>query len=102
VRPLPTLRREADIVFRGAKVAVFVNGCFWHGCEEHATWPKSNAAWWRAKIESNRRRDNDTDGELRRAGWIPVRVWEHEDPGEAAVRIETILREIGEEQTTPD
>src|SRR5437764_2324869 len=51
VRPLPGVRREADIVFPKARVAVFVDGCFWHGCPDHAPWPKANAAWWREKIE---------------------------------------------------
>jgi DNA mismatch endonuclease (patch repair protein) len=77
--PLPGLRRRGDIVFPGARVAVFVDGCFWHGCPEHGTWPKRNAEWWRAKIEANRERDRDTDARLAEAGWLAVRVWEHED-----------------------
>jgi DNA mismatch endonuclease (patch repair protein) len=87
IRPVPALRREADIVFTRARVAVFVNGCFWHGCEQHATWPKTNADWWKAKIEGNRRRDADTDDVLRTRGWLAMRVWEHEVPEQAAVRI---------------
>src|SRR5436853_3570456 len=54
VRPMPTLGRRADIVFRRAKVAVFCDGCYWHGCPEHATWPKKNAEWWRTKLETTR------------------------------------------------
>ena len=61
------------------RVVVFVDGCFWHGCPEHATWPKNNAEFWREKIETNRRRDRDTDRRLAEAGWTVVRVWEHED-----------------------
>jgi DNA mismatch endonuclease (patch repair protein) len=76
-RPLPSLRREADIVFPSARVAVFVDGCFWHGCLEHASWPAANAEWWRAKIEANRKRDEDTDRKLEAAGWKAVRIWEH-------------------------
>jgi DNA mismatch endonuclease (patch repair protein) len=85
-RPVKGVRREADIVFTAVKVAVFVDGCFWHGCPEHATWPKTNAEFWRAKIEGNRRRDLDTDARLAEAGWLAVRVWEHE-PIESAARV---------------
>lgn len=80
-------RRVADIVFMGARVAVFVDGCFWHGCPIHATWPKENAGFWRAKIEANRARDADTTRRLRELGWEVIRVWSHEDPTEAARRI---------------
>jgi DNA mismatch endonuclease (patch repair protein) len=86
-RPVPDVRREADIVFVGAKVAVFVDGCFWHGCPEHATWPRNNAEFWRTKIEGNRRRDVDTDSRLAEAGWLPVRVWEHEAADIAVNRV---------------
>jgi DNA mismatch endonuclease (patch repair protein) len=86
-RPLPTLRREADLVFPRARVAVFVDGCFWHGCPEHGTWPRNNAEFWRAKIEGNVRRDRDTDARLEAEGWTVVRVWEHEAPADAAQRI---------------
>jgi DNA mismatch endonuclease (patch repair protein) len=92
-RPLPELRREADIVFTRARVAVFVDGCFWHGCPEHATWPKANADWWRTKIESNRTRDRETDDRLVKAGWVPLRVWSHEPPEEAAERIAGVVGE---------
>lgn len=77
-------RRVADIVFIGARVAVFVDGCFWHGCPLHATWPKENAGFWRTKIEANRARDADTTRRLRELGWEVIRVWSHEDPVEAA------------------
>ena len=91
--PFPGLRCRADVVFNSAKVAVFVNGCFWHGCPLHATWPKNNAAWWREKIESNRARDRRVDETLTRAGWHVVRVWEHEDPKTAAAAIVEAVRE---------
>lgn len=90
-RPIAAVRREADVVFTRAKVAVFVDGCFWHGCPEHATWPKTNADFWRAKIEGNRRRDRDTDARLRAEGWRVVRVWEHEDPAAAAGRVHAVI-----------
>jgi DNA mismatch endonuclease (patch repair protein) len=90
---LPGVRREADLVFQGARVAVFVDGCFWHGCPDHASWPKANADWWRDKLLANRRRDADTDRRFAEAGWHVIRVWEHESPGEAADRIEEGVRE---------
>jgi DNA mismatch endonuclease (patch repair protein) len=89
---LPGLRRRSDIVFTRARVAVFVDGCFWHGCPEHGSWPKQNANWWREKIEANQRRDRDTDARLKAAGWTVVRVWEHDDPTRAADRIAEIVR----------
>jgi DNA mismatch endonuclease (patch repair protein) len=90
--PLPNLRRRADIAFPGRRIAIFVDGCFWHGCPEHGTWPKQNADWWREKIEANRRRDADTDAKLEQRGWKVIRVWEHEDPEAAAGRIEDSVR----------
>ncbi|MFF4100358.1 very short patch repair endonuclease [Streptomyces sp. NPDC001903] len=91
-RPVKGVRREADIVFGPARVAVFVDGCFWHGCPEHATWPRRNAEFWRAKIEGNRARDHDTDRRLADSGWLSVRVWEHETVQEAAARVDGIVR----------
>lgn len=85
--PLPGMRRRADIAFPRQRVAVFVDGCFWHGCPKHGTWPKTSETWWRAKIEANRTRDRDTDARLSAAGWISVRVWEHESPPTAATRV---------------
>jgi len=87
------VRRRADLVFGPARVAVFVDGCFWHGCPVHATWPKNNAEFWREKIETNRLRDQDTDRRLTAAGWEVVRVWEHEDLDEVANRLERIVRD---------
>ncbi|MFF2198182.1 very short patch repair endonuclease [Streptomyces sp. NPDC058157] len=86
-KPVKGVRREADIVFGPARVAVFVDGCFWHGCPLHATWPKNNSDFWRAKIEGNRRRDLDTDARFADAGWLVLRVWEHEGVDEAAARV---------------
>ena len=87
VRPLPDLRREADISFQTAQVAVFVDGCFWHSCPEHGSSPASHGTWWAAKLAANVRRDRDTDERLRAAGWLPVRIWEHEPPADAADRV---------------
>ena len=89
---LPGTRRRADVAFVRAKVAVFVDGCFWHGCPEHGTWPKANASWWRAKIEANRLRDKDTDLKLRTAGWTVLRFWEHADATVAARRVAKALK----------
>jgi DNA mismatch endonuclease (patch repair protein) len=88
-------RRKCDLLLRGSRVAVFVDSCFWHACPQHGTWPKENADWWRAKLLRNRERDVDTDERLRRAGWLPVRVWEHEDATAAADRVEAIVRGTG-------
>ncbi|MFS0754459.1 very short patch repair endonuclease [Noviherbaspirillum sp. 1P10PC] len=77
-------RRVADIAFPGLKIAIFVDGCFWHGCPEHATWPKQNAEFWLQKIEANRHRDADTNERLRSMGWTVLRFWEHELAPKAA------------------
>lgn len=91
VAPLPGMRSRADIVFGPSRVAVFVDGCFWHGCPEHMTWPKANADWWRTKIEANRERDRQTDERLVSAGWLPIRVWQHDDLGKRAREIARVV-----------
>lgn len=91
-RPLPGVRRTADLVFGPARVAVFVDGCFWHRCPEHATEPRTNADYWTPKLDRNVERDRETDALLKVAGWISVRVWEHEDPAVAARRVARIVR----------
>jgi DNA mismatch endonuclease, patch repair protein len=85
-------RRRADVVFTRRRVAVFVDGCFWHACPSHATSPKANAAWWEAKLAGNVARDRDTDARLVAAGWVVVRVWEHEAVLDAADRVEAVVR----------
>jgi DNA mismatch endonuclease, patch repair protein len=90
--PVPGTRRRADLAFVSAKVAIFVDGCFWHACPAHATWPKANAKWWHDKIETNRRRDRDTDYTLKASGWKVVRFWEHEDKVQAARTIARIVQ----------
>ncbi len=92
-RPVKGVRREADLVFGPARVAVFVDGCFWHGCPEHGTWPKNNADYWRTKIETNRLRDANTDAVLLEAGWLAVRIWEHEPADIAASRVIETVRQ---------
>lgn len=86
-------RRVVDIAFIRPKVAVFVDGCFWHRCQTHKNYPSTNSDFWRLKLDSNVERDRDTDRRLREAGWVVIRVWEHEDPVEAADRIEETVRE---------
>jgi DNA mismatch endonuclease, patch repair protein len=68
------MRRRADVVFPRARVAVFVDGCFWHGCSVHDSSPKANAQRWQGKLSGNRHRDHDTDERLRNAGWTVVRI----------------------------
>lgn len=89
--PLPGLRRRADLVFPRLKVAVYVDGCFWHSCPIHATLPKTNTDWWREKLAGNRRRDRITDAQLHAAGWRTVRIWEHVPPEDAADHVESTL-----------
>ncbi|MGV9674566.1 very short patch repair endonuclease [Nocardia sp. NPDC003482] len=89
--PLPGLRRRADLVFPRRKVAVYVDGCFWHSCPRHATRPKNNAEWWAEKLAGNVARDRDTDARLTAAGWVVVRVWEHENASDAADRVQAVM-----------
>jgi DNA mismatch endonuclease (patch repair protein) len=81
------------MAFTRFRVAVFVDGCFWHGCPVHGTWPKANAAWWREKIETNVRRDRETNRLLEASGWQVLRFWEHDDMSSAAILIANRLRD---------
>ena len=91
--PLSQLGRiRPDIVFTRARAAVFVDGCFWHQCPEHGTSPKTNAGWWRHKLDTNAERDRTTDTALAEAGWTVIRIWEHEDTTTAADRVEATVR----------
>ena len=91
-RPLPDLNRRADLVFSRAKVAVFIDGCFWHGCPCHHTTAKTNAEFWAEKVRRNRERDAETDHLLRQAGWTVIRVWEHEEAAAVAELVITAVR----------
>ncbi|MFJ6501875.1 very short patch repair endonuclease [Streptomyces sp. NPDC091879] len=86
-KPLPTLRRTADIVFRPAKLAVFIDGCYWHGCPDHYVPPKTNQGYWSDKVTRNMARDRDTDKQLQAAGWVVLRFWEHDPPEDCAAKI---------------
>lgn len=85
-------RRRADVVFTRVRLAVFVDGCFWHDCPEHGTRPKSRAVWWEEKLRRNVERDRDTDARLAEAGWAVLRFWEHEDMELAALEVQRAYR----------
>lgn len=87
-RPLPDLRRTADLVFTKARIAVFIDGCFWHGCSVHHRASKSNIGYWHVKIENNIQRDRETTEVLVAAGWTVMRFWSHDDPSSVATQIQ--------------
>lgn len=92
-KPIPHLNRRADLVFSRARVAVFIDGCFWHGCPRHGTDTRTNSEYWSAKIAGNKTRDIDTNRRLLDAGWTVIRAWEHDDPNVIAARVRaTVLR----------
>lgn len=91
--PIPSLpRRRADIVFPRAKLAVFVDGCFWHGCPQHGKRPMTNESWWRVKLDRVVVRDRETNAALAQAGWRAIRVWEHDDAALTAAEIDGVIR----------
>jgi DNA mismatch endonuclease (patch repair protein) len=90
-RPLPEVRRTADVVFPGQRIAVFLDGCFWHGCPEHHRPASKNSEFWSSKVEGTKARDADTDRLLAEQGWTVIRVWEHEDLNEAAERVGNLV-----------
>lgn len=91
--PVPGMpRRTMDISFSRARVAVFLDGCFWHGCPQHATSPKANAEWWRTKLDRNMARDRETDEHLAGQGWTVLRFWEHESAVDVARLIDAAVR----------
>jgi DNA mismatch endonuclease (patch repair protein) len=92
-RLLSESRGRVDVAFTGARVALFIDGCFWHGCPEHGTLPRTtNATFWAEKIAANRCRDSIHSRALRRAGWCVIRVWEHDDPQAIALRIRRLVQ----------
>ncbi|GGO72167.1 very short patch repair endonuclease [Nocardioides deserti] len=86
-------RRTMDIAFTRARLAVYVDGCFWHGCSTHHQRPTANADWWDWKIARNQERDRSTDEQLASAGWSVLRFWEHEEPSAAADRVQQRYQE---------
>ncbi|MFG3005738.1 very short patch repair endonuclease [Streptomyces calvus] len=92
--PVPGMaRRRLDVAFTRAKVAVLIDGCFWHGCPVHATQPKANAEWWRKKLDRNMARDRETTEHLIAQGWTVLRFWEHEAPEEVAAQVAAAVRQ---------
>jgi DNA mismatch endonuclease, patch repair protein len=91
VEPVRGARCRADVVFPRRRLAVFVDGCFWHRCPLHGTQPKTNTDYWEAKLERNALRDRLNDEALLAAGWEVLRIWEHEDPRIAADRVQAAL-----------
>lgn len=92
--PVKGIRTRADIVLSKAKIAVFVDGCFWHGCPDHFIMPKTHVDYWSAKIKRNRDRDKVADFALADAGWKSIRVWEHLDAVAAADLVESEWRRL--------
>lgn len=90
-RPLAGVRRRADLVFTRSRVAVYVDGCYWHGCPEHCRLSGQNLDWWQHKIETTRRRDADTDALLTEAGWSVVRIWSHTSVEDAVALVERAI-----------
>ena len=94
-QPLPIdRRRRADITFTRVGLYVFVDGCYWHGCPEHFTTPKTNTGFWLTKVEGNRRRDWDTTQRLEEMGYTVLRFWEHDDPLLVASKVEAVYRRL--------
>lgn len=79
-----------DIVFASARLAVFLDGCWWHGCPQHFRMPESNTDFWRAKFDRNMERDRQVTAKLRAAGWSVIRVWEHEVNGDLAAVVRRV------------
>ncbi|MCV7620141.1 MULTISPECIES: very short patch repair endonuclease [Micrococcus] len=92
-RPENDLRRTADLLFRPARVAVFIDGCFWHGCPVHYIRPKAHDGYWSDKVATNRSRDAETTRVLTERGWLVLRFWEHEDPAVVAARVVAVVNE---------
>jgi DNA mismatch endonuclease, patch repair protein len=90
--PLPGLRCKADVIFTRQRLAVFVDGCFWHRCPEHRSAPKANAGWWTAKLDANVARDRRNDRILRDAGWTVLRFWTHTPTAEMSEQVVEALR----------
>ncbi|GHA70606.1 very short patch repair endonuclease [Streptomyces termitum] len=101
-RPLPGLRRTADIVFRPVKVAVFIDGCYWHGCPEHYVPPRTNPGYWSDKVAGNMARDLDTNARLKEEGWTVLRFWEHDEPGECAALIAAEVEKLRARAQKPE
>lgn len=98
---IPQSRRSADVAFPSVRVAVFVDGCFWHGCPDHYRPAKTNREFWSRKVSANKSRDSETDAQLAGAGWKVLRFWEHDDPSSCADLVEATVREQRGSPTDP-
>jgi len=87
-------RRSIDIAFTRIKLAVFIDGCFWHACPEHLHLPRANSAWWVVKLETNQLRDLSVTAQLEAMGWTVLRFWEHEAPAAVAAAVELTVRRL--------
>ena len=85
-----------DVVFTRARLAVFIDGCFWHGCSQHGAMPKTNASYWGPKLQRNQERDRATDSLLLGNGWAVARFWEHDDPWKVAEWVATALQTLAQ------
>ena len=94
-------RRRADVTFTRARVVVFIDGCFWHGCPQHYVEPKTHADYWAPKIAANRARDAESTSRLSEDGWTVLRFWEHEEPEAVAARIEASVVGAGSDGAAP-
>lgn len=90
------MRRTADLLFARERLAVFVDGCFWHSCPEHGSTPHTNVVFWTGKLTRTAERDRETDAALAAAGWTVLRIWEHEDPSAASHKVLGILTGLRE------
>lgn len=90
--PLPGVRRTVDVAFTSAKVAVLIDGCYWHGCPDHYVEPRSNVSYWSTKVARNSARDEETTALLRKAGWTVLRFWEHVNAEQVADAVEGVVR----------
>lgn len=94
IRPIPRFPRTADILFTRQRIAVFVDGCFWHGCPEHYVPSKTNREYWDEKVRNNVIRDQETSTVLSNAGWTVLRFWGHEDSSDVATKIASVVRQL--------
>ena len=94
--PIRTPERlvRPDVVFTRARVAVFLDGCFWHCCPLHGNTPRANADYWRPKLARSVARDRDVDAALRQAGWTVVRAWEHEETDAVAEKVKGVVKHV--------
>ncbi|WP_257957243.1 very short patch repair endonuclease [Nocardioides sp. B-3] len=95
------MRRTADIAFTRSRVAIFIDGCFWHGCPQHYVEPKTRTEFWSDKIAGNTARDLETTRLLEEAGWMALRFWEHEDPREVVSTLVELIGSLGSPPRTP-